>query len=482
MVAHTLRRADRPVGPGLLSRPETLVQWAFVIVTAGLLAIGGGGFLTLAFTPLALAAGGYLYVKAPTRDYLSFSLWLWMLTPMVRRIADWQSSYHVISLAMLAPLVVTGLSLITVARMGRSLVRGPMSGFTLMIAVCLYGAILGLLQGHGLAVVYALLNWLAPLAAGLHILAHRRDVGGMTRAVFTTMAWGALIMGVYGVLQYLAPRPWDILWMINSAMTSIGRPVAGQMRVFSTMNSPGPFSVLLSAGLLILLSPMVARLRWFAAAPALAAFAMTLVRSAWGGLAVGLGVLFILGQGLDRFRYMIVAMAVTLLTLPLLTIGPIAESVQTRLETVTRIEQDASFRARSEFYGSMGADVLTLTVGNGLGSTGLATRLTTRQGEIGTNGTFDSGLLDMLFTFGWAAVPGFIAIGMILVAVIRVGGRNNASQICSAIMISTVAQMVFSNTLTGPTGLVALSLAALAVAQSAAGAQANGLPARRRTP
>jgi hypothetical protein len=71
-----------------------------------------------------------------------------------------------------------------------------------------------------------------------------------------TFLWGVLLMSAYGMYQFLVAPPWDSYWLteISTGMAatspSFGQPKPYGIRVWSTMNAPGPLSVMLSASLI----------------------------------------------------------------------------------------------------------------------------------------------------------------------------------------------------------------------------------------
>ena len=437
---------------------ELLAQLALVGATIGLVAVGGGSILNLAFTPMALGVGIFLFIRTPTRDYVSFCLWLWMLAPLVRRLADWQSGFHVISPIIVAPLLVTLLSFLRASR--QSFWRCV--PFNVIMFVCVYGLFLGVLHGETFAAVFAALNWLAPLGFACLILSFPATAN-ISQIVFDTLVRGGLVIGVYGIWQYFAPPPWDAYWMISADMRSIGLPLPQQIRVFSTMNSPGPFALMLSAALLAMFAGG-GRLRWLAAPPALAGFVLSLVRSSWGGFVLGLGVLVLFGRGKSRFRYIAIGATAAFLALPLLMYEPIATPFLNRVATISSIEDDGSYNARLAFSSRILENISSLVIGSGLGATGLAARLTGENGS-GAAVVFDNGILDLFFTFGLLAVAILVALAVATLRMIAATRINDDARLATAIALGTLSQQVFSNILIGSAGMLVFPFIALALVQ-----------------
>jgi hypothetical protein len=178
-------------------------------------------------------------------------------------------------------------------------------------------------------------------------------------------------LSLYGIYQYLTMPSWDAYWMHNSGMGSIGRPQPFQVRVFSTMNSPGSFSAYLMAGLLLAL-PARGVLRLPAIASGTTALLLSLVRTSWLGLAVGLVFLLLFGRSM-RARFGIVA-GLICLPIVLMAIGKLPGSDQLvgkRIGTVSTLQSDDSFNARGAGYRDFfSRDLGENPLGSGLGVAG----------------------------------------------------------------------------------------------------------------
>jgi cell division protein FtsW (lipid II flippase) len=306
-----------------------------------------------------------------------------------------------------------------------------------------------------------LLEWGCPLFFAFHVLVHYQQYPmyrRLTRSVFT---WGILIMGVYGVVQYFSPLPWDRFWVIASEMTTIGRPDPYELRIFSTLNSPGPFAGILMVGLLVLLEARSVSAR-LALAPGFVSFLLSLVRSAWGGFAVALLYAGVRLQSRLRLRLLVVLGVGALLSLPLLLNDAVSERVAPRVETLGQIGSDDSFRARSSLYSIAALNSITEPIGRGLGSFGRAATFNEKA-----IASFDSGLMIIPFTLGWTGATLYLFgwIWMIYwILRLRQRDTDQFTMIAAAIVTGMIAQMVFSNQLTGVIGMATWTFTALAVA------------------
>ena len=73
---------------------------------------GHSQLLRVAIPAAAFFVGVVLYFSAPIR-YVEYSLWLWFLTPLVRRLVDWRFGYTEPNMVLLAPLLVSSVAGLT---------------------------------------------------------------------------------------------------------------------------------------------------------------------------------------------------------------------------------------------------------------------------------------------------------------------------------------------------------------------------------
>jgi hypothetical protein len=456
----------RPTGPALRLYPHAIAPWAAILgliaLAAGGLAAHAGGLLVYLFPLSALAVGALLYWRYPDL-YLGFAWWLWFLTPEVRRLVDYQAGWNPQNPIMLAPYLVAALTLFTLLRHLPKLQFSRLFPFGLIFLGLFYGYCVGIYRGGWQATTYDLINWLIPVTLAFHLVVHWRDYPRYRKVVQRTFVWGVLVMGLYGLLQFFNPPIWDQYWMNSAPITSIGSPEPFEVRVFSTSNSPGPFAVVMLAGLLSLMGGG-SMLRWPAAGVGFASFLLSLVRSAWGAWVLGL--IFIVAQR-GRLRQLATLVAMGAIVLPLLTVGPVAETVNARLQSVSDLEQDNSFKDRVAFYSEFLPQALLNPVGEGLGSTGLATKLSTSGGELGEFGNFDSGLMNIPFVLGWLGSLLYVS-GLIwlLLLVFRGGGPKSDAfaAVSRGIAVAMLAQLVFGNSLVSLSGIIFWSFLGLSLA------------------
>lgn len=434
----------------------TQLGWGLLLlfgcVFGGLYWAGQAALLQFAYPLAAFFVAAWLYLTQPVL-YVGLALWMWMITPFVRRVLDYQmGEYTSLSLAMTAPLAVGGLALFTMARYGRRLLRRQNLPFALAAVGILYGYGIGVLQNGPVSATMSMLGWLLPLALAFHMVVYWKHYPAYRQVIQSSFVWMMLVTGAYGIVQFLYPPPWDALWMEGSGMLSIGQPAPFEVRVFSTLNSPGPYAMVALAGLVMLFAKRggLARLATGAGAGGLL---LSLVRSAWGGWIVALGYMIVQSTGALRKRLIAILTVSAIVCLPLFFVSPIAERVGDRTETLTQLEDDSSMLVRLHFLGVAARWVLTDPIGSGLGSVGSSAKMSRGEQHM----AFDNGFLSVLFTLGWLGGGLFYAgVGMLLYRMIRIdrSQADPSTVVFSAVAVSFVAVLFFTNVFAGVMGLM----------------------------
>ena len=407
-------------------------------------ALAGLGTPVQAVFPVASIALGLMLLRRNDAAYLEYVLWLWLLTPELRRVVDYGIGWHPLSPIMIVPPLVSLLALVPAFRGYRRLVTGGRWIFVVALAALAYGSLAGvLLVGSGPAAA-ALLNWLSPVALGLYVANAGPARPDLVAALRRTAILGVVVLGTYALVQFLVLPEWDRFWMANADLNSIGQPEPLKVRVFSTLNSPGPFATVLAALMTLLIGVRGSR-RGAAFGIGLVALGLSLVRGAWLGLAISV---FLLvkrsgGRGLARL--------VAIVGLPVLVLavvgGPVTEAVTKRFNASAEAgSRDQSFTDRIDLYSRQTGAVLTELFGNGLGAVGTATKVGNR-GKLSDTGSFDSGLLEFPYTFG-IVVGGTFLLTLIVVSLAvwrATRTQDDFSAACGAAVVGLVIQLVFVN-------------------------------------
>jgi O-Antigen ligase len=329
-----------------------------------------------------------------------------------------------------------------------------------------YAYIIGVWSVGPVPATFGLLTWLVPVIFGFHLAATWRRYEFWREATRSAFACGAVVLAAYGLIQFTFVPAWDGFWMSHAGMSSIGRPLPFQVRVFSTLNAPGVFAIFLMAGLLVGFSRRATLSGGVAQPVVWLGFLLSQVRSAWLGYGVGLALLLV-RTPLSRSLKLLAAGALLLLAiLPLVQIEAVERVAMPRIMSLGQLGSDHSLRERMQLYGRF-FDVAAGNIpGSGIGSTNLATKLS-NNGQLTSLGVIDSGMLEILFVFGW---PGSLlyALGVGLAMVSALWGWSRGTdpfiQAARAVVAATLLQIVFFNPLGGAVGMIFWSFLGLILA------------------
>lgn len=422
-----------------------------VFCTAVCILVGGASsILRLAFPLGSLVVGVFLYWRYPVL-YIGFTWWMWFLTPLVARLVDYRSGWDPQRLILVSPFLVTLIAFATFLKHLPGSYRQGGLPFILAVTSVIYAFCIGIIQGIPLAVFRSLLDWLTPVLFGFHLFLNWRDYPKLRQNFQRTFLWGVLIIGAYGLLQYLIAPEWDRLWLIKSEMTSSsGTPEPFGIRVWSTMHNPGAFGTMMTAGLLLLFSSQ-GPLNLPASGLGYLSFLLSLTRSNWGSWFVGLLILINSLKSRLQMRIIITIFIVAMCVFPLVTIDPFAKVISSRIQTISHLQDDTSYHDRSKSYDEKLNIALSSVLGNGIGNAWVVDS----KGVLGQI-VLDSGILDIFFTLGWVgAFPYLGGLILILLNLIQYteGGFDIFMKASCAISISTCGLLVFYSAMIGPIGI-----------------------------
>lgn len=367
-------------------RWDRVAMASLVLLCVACLLIGASGVLRFAFPAASFVVGAFLFWKHPV-TYIGFVWWLWFLTSLLTRLVDYQNGWDALRLMNVAPFLVSGLTLITLGRKVRLLRQPDFLPFLLVFAALLLGAGIGLLKNAPSKVIVPWLEWITPVLFAFHLAAHWQRYDEYRRITEQAFLWGVLVMGGYGIVQYLFAPTWEQFWLMQSAVTSFGNPEPLGIRVWSTMNAPGTLSMYLMAGLVLLFASK-GRLRWGAMVPGYLVLLLTLARTAWGAWCISFVMFLVPLPRRTKLRIVIAGLLLGGCLFPLTFSAPFAELLSTRFSTFHQMEEDRSLNERRAIYDRGFTVVLTNVIGDGMGRT--------IDDDI-----IDSALLDLLLTLGW---------------------------------------------------------------------------------
>ncbi|AFZ34373.1 hypothetical protein Sta7437_0782 [Stanieria cyanosphaera PCC 7437] len=435
-----------------IAKPVRIAIGGLTLFTILGILLGAGNILRLIFPVASLCVGLFLYFQYPI-IYIGFTWWLWFLTPLISRLIDYRSGWDPSRLILVAPYLVTMITTITLFKyLPRTYSRGGLP-FILVLAAIGYGTLIGLVNNQVFAVARSFLDWFSPIVFAFHLWINWRDYLRHREIIQSTFLWGVLIMGAYGVIQYLIAPEWDRFWLNESGMfTSSGSPEPLGIRVWSTMHSPGPFAVVMQAGLILLFTHKKP-LRIPAAIVGILTFLLTLVRSAWGGSI--LAMLLFIPSLKSKLQLQIIStiLILGLCVLPLATVEPFASKISDRVQTLTNIKKDNSFRARQNRYEENLQASLSQFQGTGLGHT-----WSFNESKNGLSVTvIDSGVLDLFSTLGWVGAIPYLGGLILMIANLFKFSQLNFDSFLSAskaLILSYLIMLIISSGMISVSGLL----------------------------
>ena len=385
---------------GLQPAQAWLAILTLTLFSALCLLVHASSILNIAFPAGSFAVGAFLYWRYPVL-YLGFTWWVWFLSPFISRLVEYQNGWtdSGLRLIIVSPYLVTMLTCVSFFRHLPRMYQQDGLPFVLAFIGVFYSFLVGLVKNYPLTeIIQALLSWLPAIFFGFHLLVNWRDYPSYRQNTQRTFCWGVLVLGVYGVVQYLVAPEWDRFWLKNSEelLFCCGWPEPLMIRVWSTSNTPATFASVMVAGLLLLFSSQEA-LRVPAAVAGYLAFLLSVVRAAWGSWFVGLLTLITSVKPALQMRLLITIFVMGVCLYPLTSIDPFSEIINSRLQSFSNITEDHSLSERSELYAGHLDSALSEGLGKGLGGGKLV----------------DAGILEILSSLGWFGTIPYVG-GIIL--------------------------------------------------------------------
>ncbi|MNI07409.1 hypothetical protein D3C73_604160 [compost metagenome] len=407
----------------------------------------------------AILFPAFVMAMLESRRIVPYILLVWAICPEIRRVGDWlEGTYHSVSMLSIAPLLTSAVLIIPVLLNVHKL-QSPIRKILLFFMLALiYGSMIGITK-NGTGTFYDLANYLIPmlLIPYFAVTTFGRKELDQLLIAFSNIA---ILIAVYGIVQYLVVPPWDAFWMNHVEMSSIGQPYPLEIRVFSTLNSPGPAGMFMGAALapMILEKKWRGPLGWIGVILVAIGLLITLVRSAWVMLFIDIIAYTAISSGRQKWRLLaqiaVVAVAMYLI-IPLL---PGAQGLVARMDTMTAIGEDHSYNERLDFFHTVFPMMLSQPQGMGLGSIGVGTKLN-NDGALGEFGIFDNGFVAVFLTFGvlggilffWSM---WLIVKYLLAKTEGSVGLLSYKKMAVAALIGSLASLIFENGYTGLRGFL----------------------------
>ena len=411
-----------------------------LLITALCLAAGLGKVLNIIFPAGSLGVGLFLYLRYPIL-YVGFTWWVFFLTPFIRRVSDNRSGFTDPSPMLLAPLLVATITIVTFYRnLPKAHEQGGLP-FILSAAGVFYGFLVGMINGLPVPAIISLMTWVSPILFGFHLFVNWRDYPSYRENIQRTFLWGVLVTASYGVYQYLVAPEWDCFWLIQTKLyTSMGKPEPLGLRVWSTMNAPLQFGIVMLAGNILLFIGQ-GTLRIPGLAVGILSILLTSVRTVWGGLIIALITLIGSLKGGLQIRLIAFVLMIVLCMVPLSTVEPFSQVIQSRITSLSNVKDDQSAKDRANLYGKTLNLALSEVIGKGNG----------------TLQPIDSGIIELLLTLGWMGAIPYIG-GLLLIFYSLFQPSKSKSDpfgsAARAIVVGFLPMLAGSNVIVGISGMV----------------------------
>lgn len=426
--------------------------WALILsfgfVTFAGTFVGLARLMNLFFPLGSLCVGLFLYFRFPIL-YVGFTWWLWILTPLIRRLVDYRSTFSDPSPILLAPLFVTLITGLTVLRYLPKMVRTEGVSFIMALGSIFFALGLGIINFPVRTVIIQFIEISVPITFGFHLFIHWQYYPLFRDNVKRVFLWAVIVMGLYGIFQFLVAPAWDTLWLTNAKYQSGGLPLPLKIRVWSTLNSAGPFAGVMMTGLLLLLDSASSK-KIIAGVLGFLSFLLSLHRVSW--ITWAIGVLNIAGTSKPKKQMqLIIGIGLLgLIVLGLVSLDQFSDVIGGRITSLFNITEDGSSQARQSEYAEFLVPALSQIIGNGLGGLG-----------------HDSGILYLLLNFGWIAT--LLYMGGLLLPVAKMyqtpyAKSDNFIVVSRAIVLSLLMQMPTTIPIYHITGMIIWSFTSFGMA------------------
>jgi hypothetical protein len=403
-------------------------------------------------------------------DYLLLTLWIASLTPLAGRLVDMLAGWDARNIMLMAPFLVALPMVPSILQRIRALDSGA-ALFPGVAALCIfYGFILTLLRGEPVPALIGVADWGAPVLYYFFVVVHRDRIPELLTRLRGFVAANMLLLGSYGIWQFVNPPIWDRFWLQSTDVGAFGLPEPFLVRVFSTLNSPGPYSCWIMV-LIVVSFGFTSRLMPLARLAALLSLAFTSVRTSWAGLALAL-LLVLAGSGRKAIGYVLgIAVGSVVVIAVVATVPQVNDVITQRIKTFQDIQQDGSLLEREEEASRMLTLIADNPFGVGVGTLGRGT-IAANSGQILFVGAIDNGVLEIFGSLGWLVGLIYCAAlaGMALQCFRGSPGFAQEIRVTRAAGLAALAALPFTNIASGVTGTVMWLMFSLSWSLSAAAA------------
>ena len=393
-----------PGRPGAARRPRSALMRGLqgpargILLTYGMLATLFiitalcGQFGVSAGRPLFIAGGLAVGLFAYRAGGLPLNaeavIVLFAFAPLMRRLIDVHIGYNPSGVMLAAPLAAMAAAMpeLRLLLTARGRVARMLTPYGIALACVVYAWSLSAFGGNMLLSTILAAKLVLPIAYCVCLLVRPDQSEPVLAAAVRCFLIVSPVIGIYGIMQHLDPQPWDAYWMAASKIPSIGKPLPGMVRVFSTMNAPVSFAAYATFGLLLFsFSPRtyipLILVPFVCIFPLCLAILLTGVRTAWISTAVSLLVCVMFRRTRGRAMLMICCLAVGVAGA--VTLTSFGNTVADRMATMNNnVASDGSGAERLSDYDHVFREDNRYIFGVGLAPVDQDTKMMAMDGQL----------------------------------------------------------------------------------------------------
>ena len=448
------------------------MRWAlvgFVLFTVAAMASPASRVLVILFPLISLVLALYLAPRS-IRLYVTLVVWLFMLTPFVRRVVEWHSGSSAVTVIMAAPMLAAMAGMVVYRHDWPAVWRYLPRPWIYIVLALVYSLVVGVLTSGVVSILPGIVSWFGPLCFGTYIFWNRDRIPELMSSLRMNFLVGVLVTSLYGLYQYFFLAPWDAYWMETSNLTSIGNPFPMQVRVFSTMNAPQPFADFLIFGLLLSITS-TKWVRLLAVPLGVLVLGLTSSRSAWIACVFSLGYVIISLSAKQRIQIFAILVGCVLAIGVASLIPEINEMLTQRLQTLSSGKDDGSVIDRLQSQREAVQMFISTPFGTGLGGGDALTHTdgpSYGKAQLNDVNAADNGIEEVLLTLGWfGSIVYVVGFGESLLTSFR-GKGTQEMVLARAMIVAMLLQVPFLGIFPGPSGFLLWTSLALCYAMTTA--------------
>lgn len=294
--------------------------------------------------------------------------------------------------------------------------------FILCIGTVTYGVLIGLANNPitDFSMIDLALGFICPIVFGFHLYSHWQDYPGLCRSIYKIFIYAVIVMGIYGLYQYVVAPGWDRFYLTFTGIQARGTPEPFGIRVWSTTSAAHQLSFPMVSGVLLSLCPPFGWAQYLALLFGVITLLAGVVRTAWLCLllVMSLYITTLRPQQQSKLFGLLAVTFSSILTV-VLSVSELNDRISRRFETFQSLESDEALNLRAEAFSDLFEKIIFNPIGKGFGF-----YLESISNISSGDGTF----LPMLLWFGLiGTIVYFVGVFMLIAKVltIRPPSRDN---------------------------------------------------------